>query len=58
MATANVTPPDRKTTTPECPFCRSAQVTTTAKSAEDVYWRCQACGQVWNPSRLTSFRRR
>ena len=38
-----------------CPFCRSGQVTTTAKSptTQDVYWRCHTCGQIWNPARLT-----
>ena len=37
-----------------CPFCRSGQVTTASKAiTEATYWRCQACGQIWNPARLT-----
>jgi transposase-like protein len=39
---------------PPCPFCRSEQVTTTSKSpvTQNVYWRCHACGQIWNQARL------
>lgn len=38
---------------PPCPFCRSDRVGTTSKSiGEETYWRCRACGQIWNPSRL------
>jgi transposase-like protein len=41
---------------PACPFCQSKQVSTTDKTTgPDAYWRCHACGQIWNPSRLTSF---
>jgi transposase-like protein len=37
----------------KCPFCRSPQIATTSKAVNDnAYWRCQACGQIWNPSRL------
>lgn len=40
---------------PPCPFCRSDKVATTSKSiGEATYWRCHACGQIWNPSRLRS----
>jgi hypothetical protein len=51
--------PSKKTVTPvECPFCLSTHVVTTAdvkgkapvKDA-DRYWRCAACGEVWNPGR-------
>ena len=38
---------------PQCPFCRSSRVLTTTKLVTDAtYWRCEACGQVWNPARL------
>jgi transposase-like protein len=40
---------------PACPFCRSAVVSTNGKTASDSsYWRCDTCGQIWNPSRLVS----
>lgn len=36
-----------------CPFCRSAAVTTTSKViSPSTYWRCTACGQIWNVERL------
>ena len=35
-----------------CPTCRSPSIVTTAKSPNtDSYWRCTACGEVWNVSR-------
>jgi len=35
-----------------CPVCRSQDVTTTGKAASvDAYWRCGACGEVWNVAR-------
>jgi transposase-like protein len=35
-----------------CPVCRSREVTTTSKAASvDAYWRCCACGEVWNVAR-------
>ncbi len=35
-----------------CPACASAQITTTAKTPDaNSYWRCTACGEVWNMSR-------
>jgi len=37
----------------QCPFCRSARLLTTSKLVDAAtYWRCQACGQIWNPARL------
>jgi transposase-like protein len=37
----------------QCPFCRSSRVLTTSKLVDDAtYWRCEACGQIWNPARL------
>ena len=36
-----------------CPTCRSREVITTSKVANaDSYWRCAACGEVWNAARL------
>ena len=36
-----------------CPSCRSRDVTTTSKAITAAsYWRCEACGQVWNVGRL------
>lgn len=36
-----------------CPFCTSLNVTTTSKAVTlSTYWRCTACGQIWNVSRL------
>ena len=35
-----------------CPACRSQDITTTSKVANvDSYWRCCACGEVWNVER-------
>jgi transcription elongation factor Elf1 len=40
---------------PSCPFCRSAVVSTNGKTASDSsYWRCDTCGQIWNPTRLVN----
>ena len=43
--------------TPVCPFCRSDQVATSSKAVSDAtYWRCAGCGEIWNQSRLLSFK--
>jgi hypothetical protein len=35
-----------------CPSCRSRDVTTSAKVIDtNSYWRCVACGEVWNLAR-------
>jgi len=35
-----------------CPACHSQDVSTTSKVASvDAYWRCGACGEVWNVAR-------
>jgi transposase-like protein len=45
-AAADAAPPAR------CPACRSQDVSTTSKVASvDAYWRCGACGEVWNVGR-------
>jgi transposase-like protein len=41
-----------------CPACRSAAITTTAKSPDaNSYWRCASCGEIWNMSRREVGRR-
>lgn len=35
-----------------CPACQSASIVTTSKSVTcETYWRCNRCGEVWNPER-------
>lgn len=35
-----------------CPFCASERVATTGKAVTvSSYWRCEACGEIWNPGR-------
>ena len=42
-----------------CPFCHSPNVTTTSKEINvSTYWRCTACGQIWNAARLQGPQRR
>jgi predicted Zn finger-like uncharacterized protein len=37
----------------QCPSCRSSDVMTTSKVVTSAsYWRCGACGEVWNAERL------
>jgi transposase-like protein len=41
-----------------CPFCKSVDVTTTSKAVSvSTYWRCTACGEIWNVGRLHDGRR-
>jgi hypothetical protein len=42
------------TVVPEaCPFCTSRDIKTTSKDVTvSTYWRCMACGQIWNTGRL------
>jgi len=36
-----------------CPTCRSQDLKTTSKVVNAAtYWRCGACGEVWNVGRL------
>ena len=36
----------------QCPSCRSPEVRTTSKVVtSEAYWRCEACGEVWNDGR-------
>jgi transposase-like protein len=51
-------PTQRETDAPAvpstCPVCRSDSISTTAKTPDaNSYWRCEACGEVWNAGRRT-----
>jgi ribosomal protein L37AE/L43A len=36
----------------KCPECDSPRVTTTSKAiTASTYWRCEACGEIWNVGR-------
>ena len=36
----------------KCPECDSPRVTTTNKTiTASTYWRCEACGEIWNVGR-------
>jgi transposase-like protein len=40
-----------------CPACESASITTTSKTPNaDSYWRCGACGEIWNVARSPRIR--
>jgi hypothetical protein len=46
------TPDERVMRPTECPECRSKSIGTLAKTiTAETYWRCQACGTVWNETR-------
>jgi hypothetical protein len=35
-----------------CPFCQSTKITTPSEKVDaNTYWRCDACGQMWNVGR-------
>jgi ribosomal protein L37AE/L43A len=37
----------------ECPFCQSRSLASTDRKINaESYWRCERCGQIWNPARL------
>lgn len=47
--------PEDSATPSRCPSCRSNDLVTTSKVVSaDAYWRCCACGEVWNAGRLRS----
>ncbi len=36
-----------------CPFCQSAKIRAASEKVDSsAYWRCEACGQMWNVGRL------
>ena len=44
--------PNVLSTPTACPFCQSSNITTTSvKVDESSYWRCKACGDIWNRAR-------
>ena len=44
--------PQESNTPQRCPSCRSGDLVTTSKVVSaDAYWRCCACGEVWNAGR-------
>jgi hypothetical protein len=44
--------PARPVSPTACPFCRSTTISTpTDKTTASTYWRCDACGEMWNVSR-------
>jgi transposase-like protein len=47
--------PDSEHRPDACPFCRAKAIGTLAKVITTrTYWRCQACGEVWNVANLRS----
>src|SRR6202165_2883442 len=41
-----------------CPFCRSGKISVpNEKVSASTYWRCDACGQMWNVSRHSASQR-
>jgi transposase-like protein len=47
--TEEIAPP---TVPSNCPSCRSSEVSTVSKVVTAAtYWRCSACGDVWNAGR-------
>ncbi len=46
------TAPDKPLVPAACPVCRSTDLKTTSKTVDEAtYWRCNACGEVWNAGR-------
>lgn len=42
-----------------CPACQSSLIVTKTKRPDDgTYWRCTACGEIWNVSRTEADRHR
>ncbi len=47
-----VFPADQIAAPERCPACASPAIVTTTKHPDvDSYWRCTACGEMWNVSR-------
>ena len=50
--------PDVSRTPAACPFCRSPNITTASEKVDSsTYWRCKACGEMWNLARLQTANR-
>ena len=53
MRMGDTTPKADPSAPSQCPFCKSTSILTTSKLvSETTYWRCHACGQIWNALRL------
>lgn len=35
-----------------CPFCKCVQTGPNDKPTTGRYYRCEQCGEIWNPGRL------
>jgi ribosomal protein L37AE/L43A len=47
------TAPEPSKAVTACPFCRSLKIMTTRQKVDATnYWRCEACGEIWNTGRL------
>jgi transposase-like protein len=45
-------PRDSAAAPAKCPSCGSRDLVTTSKTIDaSTYWRCAACGEVWNVAR-------
>ena len=45
--------PEVTRTPTACPFCHSPKITTAIEKVDSsAYWRCEACGEMWNLARL------
>jgi transposase-like protein len=45
--------PERESANPtRCPYCASPSIVVAGKVTAASYWRCEDCGQIWNPGRL------
>ena len=58
-ATGNPVAPHAAAAQPHsCPSCRSEAIVTTPKKPDaGSYWRCNKCGEIWNPGRRDHHRR-
>jgi hypothetical protein len=45
--------PEEPSAPTACPFCHSPKITTASEKVDpSAYWRCEACGEMWNLARL------
>jgi transposase-like protein len=49
-------PADKASVPAGCPACKSTDLVTTSKTVDEAtYWRCRACGEVWNAGRRREY---
>jgi transposase-like protein len=42
-----------------CPYCRSTSIAAASGKVDaSTYWRCQGCGEMWNPGRFRTTQNR